>query len=72
MFRDDGTNTPLTKSQQLEANISKLYDNWMKWGEVLLTASWDVYHKTEKEVEALCNYFEGRYEEACNCRQFVV
>ena len=59
------------KPDQVRAWINDNLQQWKFWQQVLSEESYKALGKTREQALALCNYFEGRYDMACNFRQIL-
>ena len=55
----------------LQATINKEYDEWQYWSNIYHKESWEKIDKTREDVLVLMNYFEGRYDMACDLRHMI-
>lgn len=58
--------TICTKPKQVKAWIDNNKQLWEFWDTVVKCEQYELQNKTLEEAIALANYYEGRYDMACN------
>ena len=63
--------TACTKPEQVKAWINNNHQQWEFWKTVVAMGTYAPLNKTKEQAEALANYYEGRYDMACNFREIL-